>query len=139
MTLERVVKVVERWVRAYTRGLPPSVAQRRADELGADLQDHIAHERARGVSDRRIALSILSRMVRGLAADTAWRAELLTGDPMERVPAALPPLGLGLLVAAVITVGVMPLVGGGAPIAGVVVGLAAGLIYARRRRASKET
>jgi len=73
MTPERVVRLVDRWVRFYTRELPAPVAQRRVDEIGADLHDHIAHERARGTSDRRIALSIVSRMVRGLAADASWR------------------------------------------------------------------
>ena len=57
------------------------IAQRRIDEIDADLHDHIAHERARGTSDRRIALSIVSRMVRGLAADASWRGRhATTGD-----------------------------------------------------------
>ena len=42
-------------------------------EIDADLHDHIAHERAHGTGDRRLALSILSRMVRGLPADASWR------------------------------------------------------------------
>jgi hypothetical protein len=61
------------WVRFYTRGLPNPLARRRATEIDADLHDHIAHERASGISDRRIALGIASRMVRGVAADIAWR------------------------------------------------------------------
>jgi hypothetical protein len=73
MTPERAAKLVARWVRLYTRDLPTPIAQRRVDEIGADLHDHIAHERANGISDRRIALGIASRMVRGLAADAAWR------------------------------------------------------------------
>ena len=73
MTPERAAELVARWVRLYTRDLPTPIAQRRVDEIGADLHDHIAHERANGISDRRIALSIASRMVRGLAADAAWR------------------------------------------------------------------
>jgi hypothetical protein len=73
MTPERMARLVGRWVRFYTRKLPTPVAQRRVDEVGADLHDHIAHERAEGTSDRRIALSILSRMIRGLAADASWR------------------------------------------------------------------
>ena len=75
MTPERSAEMVARWVRLYTRDLPTPVAERRTDEIAADLHDHIAHERARGTSDRRIALSILSRMVRGLAADASWRAQ----------------------------------------------------------------
>ena len=73
MTPERMAEMVARWVRFYTRGVPGPIAKRRFDEIDADVHDHIAHERARGTSDRRIALSILSRMVRGLAADTSWR------------------------------------------------------------------
>jgi len=73
MTPERMAEVVARWVRLYTRNLPGPIAERRIDEIRADLHDHIAHERAHGTSDRRIALSIASRMVRGLGADAAWR------------------------------------------------------------------
>jgi hypothetical protein len=85
MTPERASKVVTRWVHVYTRGLPTPIAQRRVDEVGADLHDHITHERARGTSDRRIALSILSRMARGVNADASWRHRVrpLKGDPMK--------------------------------------------------------
>jgi hypothetical protein len=67
-----MAELVTRWVRFYTRKLPTPIAQRRIDEIDDDLHDHIAHERAHGSSDRRIALSILSRMVRGLGADVSW-------------------------------------------------------------------
>jgi hypothetical protein len=73
MTPERMAELVARWVRFYTRDLPVPIAQRRVDEIDADLHDHIAHERASGISDRQLALAIASRMVRGLAADAAWR------------------------------------------------------------------
>jgi uncharacterized membrane protein len=73
MTPERTAELVARWVRFYTRDLPIPIAQRRLDEIEADLHDHIAHERAHGTSERRIALGIASRMIRGLAADAAWR------------------------------------------------------------------
>jgi hypothetical protein len=73
MTPERMAELVARWVRFYTRNLPPPIAQRRIDEIDADLHDHIAHERAHGTEDRRIALSIAARMLRGLAADASWR------------------------------------------------------------------
>ena len=73
MTPDRMAALVARWVRLYTRKLPAPVAERRIDEIEADLHDHIEHERACGSSDRRIALGIASRMVRGLAADTSWR------------------------------------------------------------------
>ena len=91
MTPERAVELVERWVRFYTRELPSAIAQRRIDEIGADLHDHIAHERARGTTDRRIALSILSRMARGMTADASWRRRVrpLKGDPMKLLVAVL--------------------------------------------------
>jgi len=73
MTPERVSGLVGRWVRAYTRNLPTSVAERRVSEIEADLHDQIATERAQGIDDGQIARSILSRMVRGISADIAWR------------------------------------------------------------------
>jgi hypothetical protein len=73
MTPERMAELVARWVRFYTRDLPTPIAERRVDEIDADLHDHIAYERANGISDRRIACGIASRMLRGLAADLAWR------------------------------------------------------------------
>jgi hypothetical protein len=75
MTPERMAELVARWVRFYTRDLPIPTAQRRVEEIDADLHDHIAHERANGISDRRITLGIASRMIRGLAADAAWRGQ----------------------------------------------------------------
>jgi hypothetical protein len=77
MTPERMAELVARWVRFYTRDLPTPVAQRRIGEIDSDLFDHIAHERAGGTSERRIALGIASRMVRGLAADASWRGQAI--------------------------------------------------------------
>lgn len=74
MTPERIAALVARWVRLYTRNLPAPSAQRRIDEIDADLHDQIAHERAARTKDRRIARSIAARMIRGLPADVAWRA-----------------------------------------------------------------
>ena len=73
MTPERASELVTRWVRFYTRELPAPIAERRVEEIGSDLHDHIEHERAGGSSDRRIGLGILSRMVRGMSADVSWR------------------------------------------------------------------
>jgi hypothetical protein len=88
-------------VRLYTRELPPPVARRRVEEIGADLDEHIAHERARGTSDRRIALSIGSRTARGLPADVSWRRRVRPrrGDPMKILLAIL---AIALGVAAVV-------------------------------------
>jgi hypothetical protein len=74
-------ELVARWARFYTRGLCVPVASRRVAEIDADLHDHIAHERAGGVDDRRIARDIASRMVRGLAADLAWRGRQVNAAP----------------------------------------------------------
>ncbi|HYF25086.1 MAG TPA: hypothetical protein VD931_05055 [Baekduia sp.] len=73
MTPERMAALVARWVRWYTRDLPGAVAQRRIEELDADVHDHIAHERARAAGERRIAVGIAARMLRGVAADASWR------------------------------------------------------------------
>jgi hypothetical protein len=86
MTPERMARVVARWARLYTRGLPGPIAQRRVDEIAADVHDHVEHARARGVADGRIARSIASRMVRGLPADAMWRgrqADVIVGTPAE--------------------------------------------------------
>jgi hypothetical protein len=96
LTPERATELVTRWVRFYTRELPTPIAQRRVDEIAADLHDHVAHERSRGTSDRHIALSILSRMARGLTADVSWRRRIrpLKGDLMKPfVPVLAPVLG----------------------------------------------
>ena len=44
----------------------------------------MASERAAGVAERRIALAIASRLVRGLAADAAWRASIPKENRMNR-------------------------------------------------------
>jgi hypothetical protein len=77
MTPERMAELVARWVRFYTRNLPAPTAQRRINEIDADLHDHIEHERAHGTKDGRIALSVVARMVRGVAADVSWRGQTL--------------------------------------------------------------
>jgi hypothetical protein len=77
MTPERAARLVAAWVRFYTRHLPPAAAQRRREEIDADLHDHIAHEREAGTGERRIALGIAGRMVRGMAADATAHRPLI--------------------------------------------------------------
>jgi hypothetical protein len=88
---ERVAELVAWWVRCYTRGLPGPIAQRRVEEIDADLHEHLALERARGTGELRIALSILSRMGRGLTADASWRRRVqpLKGHPLKTLLAIL--------------------------------------------------
>ncbi len=84
MTPERGAALVARWMRFYTRDVPAAIARRRIKEIDADLHGHIAHERANGTSYRRVAVSILSRMVRGVAADFSRRdrhAKAVTNRP----------------------------------------------------------
>jgi hypothetical protein len=92
---ERIARLAARWVRFYTRDLPAPVAERRVAEIDADVHDHIAHERADGVDDRRIAWEIASRLVRGLAADAAWRgreAKLARPSTLEETMKTSKPL-----------------------------------------------
>jgi len=103
MTPRRVAELVTRWVRFYTRDLPPAVARRRRDEIDADLHDHIAHERARGSADRRIALGIATRMVRGVAADASWRSSQKEVTKMSR-PTSRSALRIAVVTALVLLV-----------------------------------
>lgn len=64
----RAAELILRWCDVYTRGLSPAVAGDRRDELASDLWEHAAHE-------PRAAGAMLSRAVRGVPADLAWRHE----------------------------------------------------------------
>jgi hypothetical protein len=104
MTPERMSGLVARWVRLYTRDVPEPIAERRIHEIDADLHDHTEHERARGTGDRRIALSIAARMVRGLAADLSWRSnrkEAMSNSTRRSVIRVALVTGLILLIPAV--------------------------------------
>lgn len=103
MTPERMAGLVAWWVRLYTRNLPPSVAGRRVAEIDADLHDHIEHERAREVHDRRIARGVAARMVRGLAADVSWRRHSREGMIMS-TPASRSVVRVALVTAAILLV-----------------------------------
>jgi hypothetical protein len=61
--------------------------------------------RAQAISDRRIALSILSRMARGLTADASWRQRVrpLKGSPMKSLLALL---AIAIGVAAIVLGGI---------------------------------
>ncbi len=139
MTPERTARLVAGWVRLLTRALPTQVARRRVDEVDADLHDHIAHERAHGTADHRIALSILSRMLRGLPADVSWRRRVRPrrGPSMNRLLATL---ALAVLVTAI---GVAAIVAGegddspGLQFLGVLFVLGAVVVGARTVRRSR--
>lgn len=90
MTPERIARIVARWVRGYTRDLPAPVAQRRIDEIDADLHDQITHERGDGTGDARIAFGIAARMLRGATADVVWRSQMKAqSNPEDAVKKAV--------------------------------------------------
>ena len=82
MTPERMAELVRRWVRWYTRTLPPSAAERRVEELDADLHAEVAHGRAQGTGERRIALGIAARALRGMPADLTTMTSSTRKEPM---------------------------------------------------------
>ena len=86
MNPERVAGLVARWARLYTRNLPEAVAERRIGEIESDLHDHVAHERAGGAPDWRIALGIAGRMARGLPADASWRTQMHSRHTTRKEP-----------------------------------------------------
>lgn len=108
MSPERVAGLVRRWVRWYTRGLPPGVAERRSAEIDADLHDHVDHERAAGASDARIARAVAARLARGLPADAAWRREIRSSTPEGASPMGRSVTRVALATALILLV---PLVG----------------------------
>lgn len=91
MSTRLVTQLALLWVHLYTRGLPEPVAQRRIEEIGSDLADQLEHERAAGLGEARIALHLLSRLIRGAAADVSWRRGL---GPRAHRSVARPLLGV---------------------------------------------
>jgi hypothetical protein len=61
------------WGRAYTRTAPEPDRSARRGELAADVHDELADARARAVPEHRAARSVVGRVMRGMAADMAWR------------------------------------------------------------------
>lgn len=65
------------WCALYTRGLDPTVAASRQDEIASDLHEHAAWAAQLGISGPRLARSVRARAVAGVAADLAWRRQQL--------------------------------------------------------------
>jgi hypothetical protein len=57
------------WVDRYTRGVPDCLRDERRAELASDLWEH----RAASGRGARVELAVLSRCLRGVPADLAWR------------------------------------------------------------------
>jgi hypothetical protein len=62
-------RLVDRWARSYTAGLPDDVAAARRAELESDVWEQ-QHD-----PDRRSTVSIFSRLLFGIPADLLWRVE----------------------------------------------------------------
>ncbi len=75
---ERAAGLAQRWVAAYTRGLPPAVRERRRAELASDLWEQRAAGRAAGTPEPAVGRSIVWRTVAGAPADLRWRRRQLT-------------------------------------------------------------
>jgi hypothetical protein len=64
-----------RWVAAYTATLPEEVGTERHSEVRADMHDQIRDGLARGLPRSSISRALLSRAVRGIHSDIAWRMQ----------------------------------------------------------------
>lgn len=71
------LRMIEGWVRAYTRGLERDVADDRVAELRSDLAEQHRHQRETGTRPSFAAVALLSRSARGAAADLAWRSRMV--------------------------------------------------------------
>jgi hypothetical protein len=72
-------RLVRRWIRLYTHGLPPEAAARRRAELESDLWEHLHDDQ-----ESHASLTVLGRCLRGIAADLWWRARTLVATRAER-------------------------------------------------------
>lgn len=74
-TLEyhRSVSRVAKWCAWYTRGLSPTVAEARREEIASDLYEHGAFADEIDLPPRRLARAILLRAAFGAPADLSWR------------------------------------------------------------------
>ena len=68
----RTTKAVLWWVAFYTRFAPEDTAQTRRDELLSDIYEQHALAARQGLPPSAVDRTIVSRAVRGLAADLNW-------------------------------------------------------------------
>lgn len=69
-------RVVARWTRMYTAGLPAPVRDRRREEIGADVHGQLSEARSRRERPAMTAAAMMSRLVRGALHDLSWRHEM---------------------------------------------------------------
>lgn len=69
-------RVVRSWAAAYTIGLPPGAREQRRMEIASDVWEQHHAEGGAGRARISFAMSLLSRMVRGIPADVLWRVNV---------------------------------------------------------------
>lgn len=69
----RAVRWVLAWCAFYTRGIDADLAALRRDELASDLFEQAAWGDDQGLGPRHVSATIVSRALRGAAADLLWR------------------------------------------------------------------
>jgi len=105
-------RVVARWARLYTAGLPAPARDRRREEIGADVHEQLAEARSRHERPAMTAAALLSRLARGAVHDLSWRHQVsrpislarwqawrrwwVTGAALITIAAFLAWLGYGL-------------------------------------------
>lgn len=72
-------RLATNWTAFYTRNLPRDLRDRRRSEIASDLWEHEHAALAAGEHPLAVAADILLRLVRGMAADVAWRWSTLRG------------------------------------------------------------
>lgn len=61
------------WAWLYTAGMRPDVADRRREELAADMSDHLSWAREQEHSGRRTMLDAGTQFLLGIPSDVTWR------------------------------------------------------------------
>lgn len=79
------------WVRTYTRGLDPLLADTRRREIASDVWEQQALGREVGAPPLAVAASVLRRVIAGMPADLTWShaarsVSRTTPNTMERTP-----------------------------------------------------
>ncbi len=82
------------WVRLYCTGMSEAARELRLVEIESDLWEHFADRAAEGVSSAATGVETLSRLLRGIPSDIAWRFQaegfhMNISFPVERLAGLL--------------------------------------------------
>ena len=102
-------RVASWWTAAYTLGLAPHVREARRAEIASDTWEQHVDESRAGRSPFAIAMSMLSRTLRGIPADVLWRVnvegpQLDIRIPLEKLAGTL---AIALVVLMMVTGGIV--------------------------------